>query len=189
LPAAVFKVTDYIEPDLDWEREECLRLGLRFAAYQLKDAPSSALVASVGDADIVLVNMASFTAEVIAGLAAAKVIIRHGIGYDNVDVDAATGAGIIFANRRPVQPATLRTDEADRGHRQHLPSDLPLLEMDNALLTPHMAWYSEEGGEDIRRMIMEDVKRYLDGEPPRHVVNKEVLGRPNLRFRPARLTP
>ena len=47
---------------------------------------------------IILVNMAKMTSEVMAGLHNVKVIIRHGIGYDNVDVEAATANGIIFAN-------------------------------------------------------------------------------------------
>ena len=94
----VFKITDYIERDLEWEDEECRKLGLRFEHFQLKEAPAAELIHHVGDSDIVLVNMARFTREVIAGLTRAKVIIRHGIGYDNVDVPAATDHGIILAN-------------------------------------------------------------------------------------------
>ncbi len=94
----VFKITDYIERDLEWEEEESRKLGLRFEHFQLKEAPAAEIVRQVGDADIVLVNMARFTREVVAGLARAKVIIRHGIGYDNVDVPAATEHGIILAN-------------------------------------------------------------------------------------------
>jgi len=64
------------------------------------------------------------------------------------------------------------------------PADFPLLKMDNVILTPHIAWYSEEGGEDIRVMIMDDIKSILAGKLPRHVVNPEVLSAPNLRFHP-----
>jgi len=63
------------------------------------------------------------------------------------------------------------------------PADFELLRMDNAVLSPHIAWYSEEGGQDIRIMIMEDVRAILQGQPPRHVVNKEVLSAPNLRLK------
>ena len=94
----IFKITDYIERGLAWEEEQCRKLGVQFAAYQLKDAPPYEIIDTVGDADIVLVNMAEITAEVIDGLRNVKVILRHGIGYDNVDVAAATGHGIIFAN-------------------------------------------------------------------------------------------
>ncbi len=333
----VFKITDYIERDLEWEDGECRKLGLRFEHFQLKEAPAAEIVRRVGDADIVLVNMARFSREVIAGLSRARVIIRHGIGYDNVDVPAATDHGIILANestassedvaehavllmlstykKRKLQdriltdwietgvwsskkifplyrlhgktvgvvgcgnigsrvikklrgfevevlacdpylsarrwadlglphtpldellrrsdivtihvPVTeetrglfnlgrfrlmkksaivvntargpiIRTADLIEALKQGLiagagidvyekeppPPDFELLAMDNVVLSPHIAWYSEEGGWDIRVMIMDDVKAILKGKPPRHVVNKEVLSAPNLRLKP-----
>ncbi len=331
----IFKVTDYIEPDLLWEAEECRKLGLTFEAFQLKEAGPEEIIAKVGDADILLVNMARISAEVVAGLTAAKVIIRHGIGYDNVDVAALTRAGIVFANeatassedvaehavmlmfqtykksriqerllhewiasRRwssqrlqplhrikgktigllgcgnigsrvlakisglgvevlvcdpylkpqrwaalnmshtpfqevlersdilslhlPVTPEThhlldsrafalmkrgavvvntsrgaiIKTDDLVAALKEgriagagldvfeQEPPDrrLELLSMETVVLTPHVAWYSEEGGWDIRRMIMDDIKAVLAATPPRYVINKEVFGANNLRF-------
>lgn len=333
-----FKITDYVERDLVWEEEECRKLGLRFEFYQLKEAAPSELIRWVKDADIVLVNMAKFTREVIAGLVKTKVIIRHGIGYDNVDVEAATEEGIILANertassedvaehavllmletykKRKIQAQILRdwvetgqwssekiyplyrlngktvgiigcgnigsrvfkkmkgfgveilvcdpylserrcqelgithtpleevlkksdlvtihvpvTDETrgmfnrekfalmkksailvntSRGpivktedlvealkkgviagagldvfEKEPPPADSELLQLDNAILSPHIAWYSEEGGWDIRVMIMDDVKAILEARLPRYVVNKEVLSSPKLRFKPS----
>ncbi len=338
-PVLTFKITDYIERDLLWEEEECRKLGLRLEHYQLKEAAPADIIARVRDADIVLVNMAKFTAEVIAGLDNTKVIIRHGIGYDNVDVEAATAHGIILANertassedvaehavllmlevykKRKLQDKILRdwietrqwsstkiyplyrltgktvgiigcgnigsrvlqkmkcfgvnilvcdpylskkrfdqincihmpldeilkkadiitihvpVTEETRGmfnlakfalmkksavlvntsrgpivktqdlisalkngmiagagldvyEQEPPPPDFELLRMDNVILSPHIAWYSEEGGWDIRVMIMDDVKLYLQGKTPRHVVNKEVLTSPQLRFNPRR---
>lgn len=72
-----FKITDYIEPDLCWEQEECRTLGIHFAYYQLKDAPPGEIIKHIRDADIVLVNMARFTAEVIGGLPSAKIGRAH----------------------------------------------------------------------------------------------------------------
>ena len=46
------------------------------------------------DADAVLLDLAPMTAEAIAGLKRCKVINRYGVGYENVDLDAATSAGI-----------------------------------------------------------------------------------------------
>ena len=102
----IFKVTDYIEQDLDWEKEQCEKLGIEFSAYQLKDASPDEIIDAVGDADIVLVNMAKMTAEVMAGLKNVTVILRHGIGYDNIDVGAATEQGIVFVSppRRRCRP-------------------------------------------------------------------------------------
>ena len=93
-----FKITDYIERDLKWEEQECKKLGIDFFYYQMRDASPSDLVRNFKDADIVLTNMADFTAEVLDGLENVKVLLRHGIGYDKVDVEAATRNGIIFAN-------------------------------------------------------------------------------------------
>ncbi len=52
-------------------------------------------------------------------------------------------------------------------------------------MTPHAGWYSEEGGWDIRHMILDDVKRFIEGKAPNYVVNKEVLSAPNLRMKSA----
>jgi D-3-phosphoglycerate dehydrogenase len=51
----------------------------------------------------------------------------------------------------------------------------PLLRLENAILTPHLAWYSEDAGWKIREDIVEDIDRALDGRPPRWCVNQEVL--------------
>jgi phosphoglycerate dehydrogenase-like enzyme len=41
----------------------------------------------------------------------------------------------------------------------------------NIILTPHLAWYSEDAGMSIREKIMEDIRRFLDGRPPRFPIN------------------
>ena len=61
--------------------------------------------------------------------------------------------------------------------------DYPLLGVDNAVLTPHLAWYSEEGGIDIRHTIMDDVERFLDGKLPKAVINPDVLSSPALKMK------
>ena len=94
----IFKVTDYIERDLKWEEQECEKLGIEFKHYQMRDASPAELIENFKDADIILTNMAKFTSEVLDGLPNLKVLIRHGIGYDLVDVKAATRNGVIFAN-------------------------------------------------------------------------------------------
>lgn len=331
----IFKITDYIERDLKWEEKECQSIGIDFEYFQLKDASASELIKNLIDADIVLTNMARMSAEVLDGLGNLKVLIRHGIGYDNVDVETATRNGIIFANEatassddvaehaimlimetfrkkklqdkvlnRWIQSGEWSSEDIYPVHRmkgktlgivgcgnigslvlkkmrgfgmnmlvcdpylseeragelgiEHVPFDdllkesdiitvhVPVTEetrgmfhlekfrlmkktaviintargpvlstsdlilavkkglisgagldvfetepppsgseittMDNIVLSPHIAWYSEEGGWDIRYMIMDDVKSFLAGNPPRFVVNPEVLDRPNCRL-------
>ncbi|MEN8228851.1 MAG: C-terminal binding protein [Bacteroidota bacterium] len=331
----IFKITDYIERDLQWEEEECQQIGIGFKSYQLRDASASEIIKHFKDADILLTNMADMNAEVLDGLENVKVLLRHGIGYDNVDVEAATRNGIIFANeatasgedvaehaimlimetfrKRKLQDRLLQrwidsrewnSEEIYPMHRmkgktlgivgcgnigslvlkkmsgfgmkilvsdpylsedrnkelgiEHVPfddllkesdiitihvpvtketrgmfhldkfrlmkdsaviintargpvintddlitalqrgmiggagldvfeteppsPDTELTTMDNVILSPHIAWYSEEGGWDIRHMIMDDVNSFLAGKPPRFVVNPEVLDQPNCRF-------
>jgi D-3-phosphoglycerate dehydrogenase / 2-oxoglutarate reductase len=87
-------VTDYIETDLEWERKELAQANVTFEALQLKFAPVPELLEKVGGAQVLVVNMARISREVLQGLQACRLIIRHGVGYDNIDVGAATEKGI-----------------------------------------------------------------------------------------------
>jgi D-3-phosphoglycerate dehydrogenase len=57
-----------------------------------------ALAKACADADAVLLNQAPMSAAVIDALSRCRVISRYGIGYDNVDVYAASEAGIWVTN-------------------------------------------------------------------------------------------
>jgi D-3-phosphoglycerate dehydrogenase / 2-oxoglutarate reductase len=61
----------------------------------------------------------------------------------------------------------------------------PLFELDNVLVSMHMAWYSEVGDIARRQGHAESAADFLDGIAPRSVVNPEVLERVNLKPRPA----
>lgn len=91
-------VTDYIETDLEAEKDFFERQGIDFSNYQLKYASEEELAAAGHDAEVVIVNMAPVTARVIDGWASCNLVIRHGIGYDNVDVEALTSRGIPLVN-------------------------------------------------------------------------------------------
>ena len=57
------------------------------------------LLAAVTDADAILVRSATTVdAEVIAAAPKLKIIARAGVGLDNVDVEAATAAGVLVVN-------------------------------------------------------------------------------------------
>ena len=79
-------VTDYIEPDMDWEAEQMEQCGVDFTALQLKFRPEEEVIAAVEDATVIVVNMVPFPAAVINSLKACKRLIRHGAGYDNLDL-------------------------------------------------------------------------------------------------------
>ncbi|MFA6471292.1 MAG: C-terminal binding protein [Candidatus Latescibacterota bacterium] len=332
----IIKITDYIERELDYEKIEMDKLGVDFSYYQLKPAAPEELIDTVHDADFLVVNMARIPQKVMAGLDNVKVIIRHGIGYDNLDLPAATQNGIICANQPTassedvaeqaimlmlavyrkllIQSDILKDSVAQRkwafdriypvfrmggktlgiigcgnigsivlrkmrsfGMRilvcdpylskerlqelgiEHTPietvlkesdivtvhvpvtqetrgmfdtsllrlmkktavlintargplvnvhdlaeavrskmiagagvdvydfepppPDYELFGLDTVILTPHLAWYSEEGGWDIRVMIVEDLKRCLEGKLPHHVINPEVFHSPKLRMK------
>ena len=322
-------VTDYIEPDMDWEAAQMEKRGVDFTPLQLKFRPEDEVIAAVRDADVIVVNMVPMTARVIDSLTRCKRIIRHGAGYDNVDVAACTAKGIplaycpdycmdevaeqaialMFALARQIpQSRKVLDDSVARGkwdftpiakcYRMagrrlgiigcgrigsrvlkkmrkfgfeqimvcdpYLPLDrvrelkvrtysqqtvfleadfitihtpltdetrhlvnakmlslmkptaylvntsrgpmvdhealaealrekkiagaaidvydteppeqtYPLLGLENAILTPHLAWYSEDAGQKIREDIVEDVDLALSGKPPRWCVNEEVL--------------
>ena len=91
-------VTDYIETEQDWEKEQLAKYdNVTFEAHQLKFKPEDEVLDVVKDADVILVNMVAFPASLIERLEKTKLIIRHGAGYDNVDVKAATAKGIRVA--------------------------------------------------------------------------------------------
>ncbi len=87
-------VTDYIEPDLKWEEERLAELGVEFEYHQLKFQPVEKVIEATRDADVVIVNMVKVTRDLVAGWERCKLVIRHGVGYDNVDLEALEEAGI-----------------------------------------------------------------------------------------------
>lgn len=58
---------------------------------------------------------------------------------------------------------------------ERLPADHPLLGIPNAIVTPHVAYYSEESLLDLGRLAAENVAAALAGTRPPSIVNPEVL--------------
>jgi D-3-phosphoglycerate dehydrogenase len=56
-----------------------------------------------------------------------------------------------------------------------LPPDHPLCFMENVILTPHSAWYSDESEVEVQILAAEEVARVLRGETPKSLLNPEVL--------------
>ncbi|RPI61073.1 MAG: C-terminal binding protein [Planctomycetaceae bacterium] len=319
-------ITDYIEPDMAWETAEFAKRGVDFKYYQLKSASEAEVSAATADADIVVVNMVKITPSLIDTWKNVKLVIRHGTGYDNVDVPALTAKGIILeyipdyclhevaeqaialmfaCARKVVWSRKIVDDSVKRGEwdfREIIPmfrmdgatvgligcgrigslvykklqhfgvkflicdpylsekrraalgielhslehvmsnsdfitvhtplnnetryiinaktlaymkptayivntsrggmvnvddlaevlkarkiagaaidvfekepprADYPLLGLDNAIVTPHLSWYSEDAGQTIREKIMQDVDMFIDGTGPRCPVNPE----------------
>ncbi len=77
---------------------------------------------------------------------------------------------------RPLQSGRLAGAGLDVTEPEPLDPASPLLGMDQVIVTPHAAWYSEEGRSDLKRRVAEEAVRVLlRGESPLHCVNPEVL--------------
>jgi len=79
---------DVAQPGKDYLRER---------GYEIKmgsGATADAIAADVADCDAILARTAPFPAKVIEAGKTLKVISRHGVGYDNIDVAKATAVGI-----------------------------------------------------------------------------------------------
>jgi D-3-phosphoglycerate dehydrogenase len=63
-----------------------------------KYAEQKDLVAAVADVEAMIIRSDKVTAEVIAAAPKLKIVVRAGAGFDNVDLAAATAAGIVVMN-------------------------------------------------------------------------------------------
>ena len=57
------------------------------------------------------------------------------------------------------------------------PADHPLLDLENVIVTPHTAFFSQASTRELERRTAEEAVRVLNGGRPEHLVNPEVLGR------------
>jgi D-3-phosphoglycerate dehydrogenase len=89
-------ITDYTFPNLEIEQSILSAAGFELRSGNDKQIP--ALQALVAEADAVITQFAPVNADVISTMRRAKVIVRYGIGYDNVDVQAAKARGIPVCN-------------------------------------------------------------------------------------------
>ena len=63
-------------------------------------------------------------------------------------------------------------------HRTHpITPSSPLLRLDNVILTPHIGGATDGTVERQSWMMVEDIRRFLQGRRPRHLVNREVWRR------------
>lgn len=89
-------VTDYTFDSLDIETEILEPLGLTVDGAQC--TTPSQVREFLQDADYVITQFAPVDATVIEALRKAQVIVRYGIGVDNVDLEAARQKGIAVCN-------------------------------------------------------------------------------------------
>lgn len=81
-------------------------------------------------------------------------IINEKALNDALENKEIAGAGLDVTVAEPIEP------------------DSPLLKHDNFLITPHMAWYSEEAALELKHKVAEESVRFAKGEPVHYPVNK-----------------
>lgn len=89
-------ITDWTFTDLEIERGILSSNQIELASCPCKT--ESDLISLVSDADAVITQFAKITPNVIAAMKKAKVIVRYGIGVDNVDLAAAQHQKIPVCN-------------------------------------------------------------------------------------------
>ncbi len=93
MPSLLVAVADSVFPNLDLARAVVSRAG---AELRLASQPTpEGIVAAAKDADALLVTYAKINADMIREMKKCRIISRFGIGVDNVDLEAATRAGIV----------------------------------------------------------------------------------------------
>lgn len=90
-------VTDHTFEDPDIERAILAPLGLELVSQRIGNDPQQ-LKTFVKDADFVITQFAPVNAEVIGAMQKCKIIVRYGIGVDNVDLKAAAAKNIPVCN-------------------------------------------------------------------------------------------
>jgi len=86
--------------DCPWEDDSVERKILEEAGVSVTRAQCTTpqeVIAVSKDADALLVGWAPINQEVIGCLSRCRLLMRYGTGYDNIDLDAATRAGIAVA--------------------------------------------------------------------------------------------
>lgn len=61
----------------------------------------------------------------------------------------------------------------------HHVSENPLLSLNNVIITPHAAFYSEEAMHELQYSAVMEVKRVLSGERPKRWINPEIVVKKN----------
>ncbi len=85
-------VTEFIHPaGIEMLQKEC-------EVVRIPDISVATLKAAIADVDAVLVRVAPMSSEVVGAASRLKVIGKHGVGVDNIDIPFATGRKIAVCN-------------------------------------------------------------------------------------------
>lgn len=90
-----------------------------------------------------------------------------------VIVNASRG-GIIdeAALARALESGEIAGAALDVSEKEPMDAASPLRKFDNCIITPHMAWYSEEAALELKRKVAEEAVRMVTGQAVKYPVNK-----------------
>lgn len=91
-------IVDFGVPDKLVEDAEFEASGLDADLLKTSARTEEEIIPHVRDVDGMMVGFAPITRQVIESMTRCRVISRYGIGYNNVDLDAATERGIVVCN-------------------------------------------------------------------------------------------
>ena len=89
-------ITDYAWPNLDIETGILSKIGANLVLPKV--GSQDELAALAVDVDAILVNWNGCTGKVVAAANKCQIIVRYGVGVDNIDIVEATKRGIIVCN-------------------------------------------------------------------------------------------
>lgn len=90
MPKIVITEIDFPEHEL--ERQLATEAGIELAAFNSRDADD--IIRNAADADGIITSYGDFPRRVFEALPRLKVVSRTGVGYDSIDLEAATEHGV-----------------------------------------------------------------------------------------------
>jgi D-3-phosphoglycerate dehydrogenase len=88
--------TDPLHSEFSHEHAELAKIGAELRVFKVKTEEEVA--AACKDADALLVTYARIGKIALAGMPKLKIVVRTGVGYDSLDVAAATARGVMACN-------------------------------------------------------------------------------------------
>lgn len=94
MPKIVIEDSDFAVPDIEQKMIE--DAGIEFAHFQ--DRSAEGIMVNCADADGVITAYGDFSREVFEALPQLQVVSRFGVGYETIDIPAATDCGVAVCN-------------------------------------------------------------------------------------------
>lgn len=163
--------------------EKSAGLGLRYLAYDPYVQPETAAAYSVSLVDLETLLRQSDLISIHVPLNAET---WHLIGERELGM-VKPGAVLVNTSRGPVvdeqaliralQDGRLGAAGLDVFEEEPLPVDSPLRQMENVVLTPHTAAYSEDAAVELYRQACQEAIDIIAGRIPKGAVNAHLLGK------------